>query len=403
LSDYTAYDQLAIGFNEMVTHTVWFDALSKRTDAGKLLLKIYQATQPNALGKSWTLVQQGYYAFNIQTLEMLLSQEAMLKQLSGQERQMLVKEGFKKAKIMQTLPEIYGASNRIAQLYLMVSAMKMDNYTPFIKINDSKEWVNYNINLKNPIIAKQILDIANSYVGGGLELLAPVPCNDIVGTPVLTPNRSSVATWQRCELPATEIARIKADTRRNYPNATMVGDPTAKYNCHSYAWHSSATNNDKWIDNPSNYWEDCSYSPQNAWVGDKICYKSNADGSPIHSATLLNASTQRLRSKWGPWGLMEHKFNDCPQNYWNTTLSFYKLTTVCPVITGLSTTNITGTTALLKWSGTPCMGAQIEGRVKDKVWTKWSTFSAPNYGVQPYNAIALSRLSRNTCYEWRIT
>jgi Secretion system C-terminal sorting domain len=399
LQDYTAYDNLAMGFSEMTTQSNLFAALYKRADAGKTLLKIYQATQPNSLDKSWTMVQKGHYAMNIQSLEMLLSQPAILTQFSKNERQTLVKEAFLKAKSMQMLPDIYGSSAHISQLYLMVKAMNIDKYAP-TKMNDLKESLANIANPANGLAVKQILGLANEYIGGGHEQLAIAPCVfDIsqytAGTSVLTPNNTSVPTVVYCALSSAQFAGYLDFSRTRYPNATIVSNPTSKYNCHSYAWYNSSNTNDKWMNDPSKYWEDCSYSLQNGWEGEKICYKTS-DNLPSHSAILLNASTQMLRSKWGAGALMEHKYNYCP--YPNTTIYTYKRVTTCPTMTGLSTTNITGTTAVLRWTRIPCINVQLDMRLKNKIWNKLAIIPSS------YNSASISGwLSRNTCYEWRIT
>lgn len=46
-----------------------------------------------------------------------------------------------------------------------------------------------------------------------------------------------------------------------YPYATRLYSATPVYNCHSYAWHSQKTSENKyWINNPANYYVNGSYS-----------------------------------------------------------------------------------------------------------------------------------------------
>gem|GEM_PF-6604131 len=53
-----------------------------------------------------------------------------------------------------------------------------------------------------------------------------------------------------CLLVKTYFENISATT-------VMVADPTAKYNCHSFAWHSQSSNNNTWINmGVTNFFED---------------------------------------------------------------------------------------------------------------------------------------------------
>jgi hypothetical protein len=398
ISDYLAYDNISTGFQEMSSQSGLFAELYSRSDAGITLLKIYQKTQPEAFDKSWTLAQQGQYAYNIQTLEMLLAQDAIQLQLKSVERQILAKSVLQNVKIMQQYPNIYGASAQTSQVLLLSKTMSAEKYKPLLQDKNAKDWTNGNIDIIS-IDAQRAIAIGNRYVGGGFESIAAVVCN-YTSSSVTTPKSTSVAAYKSdCEqLSAAQIAAYRQAWRITYPNATILSDATQKYNCHSYAWYSSTTSNVYWIDNPTNYWADCSYASTNIWVGSKVCYKKS-DGTPSHSANVQNATTNTMRSKWGPGCLMEHKWNDCP--YTNTTLYFYKLNTGCPTMTGLATSNISNTSATLKWDvdAKSCVSVKIEIRLKNaKSWALLTTIASN------YTQISITGgLSKNTCYEWRIT
>lgn len=97
-----------------------------------------------------------------------------------------------------------------------------------------------------------------------------------------------------------------------FPELTFKGNATWLYNCHSYAWYKQRTSNNYWMRDPSEYWDDGSYtrvsSPK---AGDIVIYK---DGSAvIHSAVVTKVSGSNITvvSKWGKAPLFEHLLEDC--------------------------------------------------------------------------------------------
>ena len=106
---------------------------------------------------------------------------------------------------------------------------------------------------------------------------------------VLTPNNSSVSTWDRTsdELTPSQISYCDSVIANDYPYATYVSSATRMYNCHSYAWYmQNSQYNLHWMDNPTTYVSDNSYYQVYAGVqvGDIICYIKN--GSKIHSGRI---------------------------------------------------------------------------------------------------------------------
>lgn len=124
---------------------------------------------------------------------------------------------------------------------------------------------------------------------------------------------------------------------------TLVRKGSCIYNCHSYAWHSQDASNPYWIDNPSTYWNDGSYSM--CYTGNVITsiYDANiANGyivvygpsnNSTHSAILtgntnmssLNSlATVRCISKWGDSGVFKHTLTQVPAEYIYSTIRIYK-------------------------------------------------------------------------------
>ena len=111
---------------------------------------------------------------------------------------------------------------------------------------------------------------------------------------------------------------------QNVSYATQLRSATYFYNCHSYAWYSTETNNTYWIDDPTAFFEGNTmyeevYTPV---VGDIICYYYGDEN--IHSGIVTeinveeanwrcgNSNTVQVISKWGYSGLYEHNGYECP-------------------------------------------------------------------------------------------
>lgn len=146
---------------------------------------------------------------------------------------------------------------------------------------------------------------------------------------VTTPNGSTVATLTVSgDLTSSEISQINSQFASAYPRATRQRSATAKYNCHSYAWYSQSTSNNRWMNYTSKYWGDGSYrfsssqsyasasnAPSPLVIGTRVSYVGGD-----HSAYKSGATT--LTSKWGKAGLYTHAPNYTPYTS-TTTLNYY--------------------------------------------------------------------------------
>lgn len=149
---------------------------------------------------------------------------------------------------------------------------------------------------------------------------------------VKTPKGTEVTTWKyTSKLSDEEKKECNKYVEDYYPNAKKLRGPTLSYNCHSYAWHSTSTDNTHWINNPSPYWKDKSYNkyasskgtiPKEVTKGSKVVYWDEKSAS--HSGIVTKDKT--VKSKWGMCGLYEHSPKDCPYSQSDGTfsLTFYK-------------------------------------------------------------------------------
>lgn len=141
-------------------------------------------------------------------------------------------------------------------------------------------------------------------------------------TPVYTPNGTAVGVSSYEELSAEVIASNNNYADSIVPEATRLSPSSKKYNCHSYAWYWPSTLNTYWMPNPQFYIIDGSYSESEGEIGDIICYLDQ-DGNNIHSGIVVgkiegisngicgNANLVTVESKWGDYGLYNHRGDQC--------------------------------------------------------------------------------------------
>ncbi|MBE9917792.1 hypothetical protein G8C92_27710 [Paenibacillus donghaensis] len=144
---------------------------------------------------------------------------------------------------------------------------------------------------------------------------------------VKTPKGSSVPVIIRGEeLTSTQRTQLNNQYTNAYPNATFVSTSTSNYNCHSYAWYSDSTSNTYWMNDPSRYMTDGSYSSFtnliNAVIGTRVYYDNGEHSGIVYQAGGPLASSKYLKviSKWGMAPLMKHQADYSPYASNNLTL-----------------------------------------------------------------------------------
>lgn len=151
---------------------------------------------------------------------------------------------------------------------------------------------------------------------------------------VTTPNRTNVEVYKVLnDISDDLVSEFNSIVASQYPNSIRLGNATAKYNCHSYAWYSQSSSNSYWMNYPSPYYEDNSYlEVSTPMQGDIICYfddngtsNNYADDSNLHSGIVVsydssissngvcgNSNQVVVKSKWGAYGLYQHRGDQCP-------------------------------------------------------------------------------------------
>ena len=140
-----------------------------------------------------------------------------------------------------------------------------------------------------------------------------------------TPNGSAVAAYKDSTYSnrrTTEEAALaqQKEYLSVYPNTVLLTVANPKYNCHSYAWYSSSPNR-YWIENPSPYMQDGSYSSHSApKIGDKVYWNNGSHSGIVYGVGGGTQNPVTVTSKWGVLGVFRHRTNDCP---YSGTVSFW--------------------------------------------------------------------------------
>lgn len=140
-------------------------------------------------------------------------------------------------------------------------------------------------------------------------------------TTVKTPNGTSVEVLLRSpDFTTEEKKSMDAEIKSLYPNAIKLRTASIKYNCHSYAWYSQSSNNKYWMNDPSAYMTDGSYTRALRMItGLKGCTFSKTHSVIVSKVDGMEVS--KVKSKWGAYGLYEHHPNYSP--YIDPVIAYY--------------------------------------------------------------------------------
>lgn len=191
-------------------------------------------------------------------------------------------------------------------------------------------------------VANALIDILE-YVDKDIDVIITADTNseDVslsIATTPITPNGSTVDYFSPSETHSTAYhANIDKQTEDTY-GVTLYREGSCKYNCHSYAWHDRSSSNIYWIDYPTPYMIDGSYScvysgnvttsmyDSGINYGD-IIYYANGSHSGVFigiSASFTSLARGVCRSKWGTAGVFEHALTDVPAMYLYSNITIWR-------------------------------------------------------------------------------
>ncbi len=154
---------------------------------------------------------------------------------------------------------------------------------------------------------------------------------------VYTPQNSAVLYYDYTSLPQWNAywKQYYNTWAQTYYSVQVIRDPNKYYNCHSYAWYSTASNNTVWIPDPERYMHDGSYYQSYfPYANYKVFIHNNGtevgnDGNTLgdHSGIIYSVSGSNIiiTSKWGSLGLYRHNLYNSPYSGNFTQYSFWVL------------------------------------------------------------------------------
>lgn len=153
---------------------------------------------------------------------------------------------------------------------------------------------------------------------------------DETNMPVIrTPNGNYITSGRFVtnELSSQEKQSILNEMSSNYPNAIVLAAPTAKYNCHDYAWVKSEGGQECWLFDELTgatgiykFWEDYSYVRTTSSYAEKIYYYAP---NALNRHSAIKYDSLYYISKWA-WGcLVKHEPTDVPDEYYTSDMRYY--------------------------------------------------------------------------------
>lgn len=273
-----AYNDEQVGFEAVFADFNGLQELFTRDDVGQVVYDKYCATE---VMEDATKSKESEDFLELAYLEIILMQNSVLNQFELEEISEVLNEVEYKYSIKSKHPDIYSLTANTAY---------------------------------------KVLEFENNLIKN--TLVSPTA----TGT-VYTPKGSAVSVFNFTpELSSSEKIRLKNQVKSAYPDVTVKSEATRNYNCHSYAWYSQSTSSNKWWMNyPSKYMTDGSYSKTiSVKVGRRIYYgASGNEHSGIVSGLGRQGFNSYITSKWGQLPLIYHFYTDCP--YWtgNYDITFW--------------------------------------------------------------------------------
>ncbi len=163
--DIWAFDNIQKGFKHVRKGFNGFEELFLRKDAHNIISKIYMGIDPSKIIDEKTPLKKGTYQINICKLEILLSQEELLQNISLNEGKELLQNMINKNTKMSQYAE-YGIMDIETNVYLMLKILLKSNSKLVKKMVDQKNIKDLlsNGKLTNIDTANDIILIAKNYL-----------------------------------------------------------------------------------------------------------------------------------------------------------------------------------------------------------------------------------------------
>jgi hypothetical protein len=297
-----AFNSVQGGFNVVARDFNGLQEFLHRPDAGGALVRRYEKFDASVPTGATTL-QAGNRALAGWRLEIVLAQPEILSALSTRDAAALARVAEATLAVRQRHANVYSALS----LEPAITVLGRQS-----AIREGRDW-------SRPALLR---DATTSETGTQASYEY-----------IKTPNGTSIQVWRRGELSSSEISGLNAESDRIWPNATRETSASQRYNCHSYAWYSTThSSNNYWMNrwwedrsqgiyypNVSRYWTDGSYKkwspPLTYFSGMRWVYWTSEpwnEKKPSDHSGIEVGTTGNLRSKWGPYGRMYHRWDYTP-------------------------------------------------------------------------------------------
>ncbi|GAA2707020.1 hypothetical protein GCM10010429_18450 [Micromonospora olivasterospora] len=319
LPDALAFNNVQHGLEVVASRFTGLRELLRRPDAPAVLLDRYQKLDVR-IPSTDTELQAGNRTLDAWKLESVLAQPQVLGAMTAGQLESLMRVGQEKFAVKQSHAAVYGEAGLEPTAVVLGRALAEREGWDWKQSQLLREGIQL-----APGATTATLNAVRQHMTQPLvrhEVTDGFGTQDYAST-VYTPRGSAVSvTTMTTELTSAQITANNNYVYNNYPSATLERGSTRKYNCHSYAWYSTSTANDRWMNTPGDdrYWQDGSYTrwqvPYIWFANMKLSYASDD-----HSGIWVGTSNY-VRSKWGQLGQVYHYWNYSPYNS-STTNSYF--------------------------------------------------------------------------------
>lgn len=164
LINITVFSTFQIGMEDIKTNFNGLRELYSRNNAPKLLVDRYINMSLVNLDQNWSTIQKGQFAFKVLSLELIISQKEILKELTSDEKKILLLNTVNKFQDKKDLLQIYDYISLKSTSYLLTELiLDKDLFNPSISLAEALELNNYSnsTSIYNKNMLLRIIELAN--------------------------------------------------------------------------------------------------------------------------------------------------------------------------------------------------------------------------------------------------
>jgi hypothetical protein len=144
--DITAYNRMQSAYDSITGHFNGYQELYKRSNVGDKLVIQYGLMNATCLENNYPTCYEGWIEITFASIEMLLAQDTILKQLDNLQILELNKDALTKYRDKLTLPQKHFLFSRLMTALVIGRILKREKYIPFINKLKNDGRIDYFIN-----------------------------------------------------------------------------------------------------------------------------------------------------------------------------------------------------------------------------------------------------------------